>query len=304
MLERRGDTILFHPRFLELADHYAFEPRPVAPRRGNEKGRVERAIRYLRTSFFPLRHNWSLEDLNQAAVEWTVNLADHRRWPRDRRRTVEQAYHEERPLLLPVPDEPFPAHEVVETRVRRSPYVRFDTNKYSVPHEHVRRAVTIFADIERVRIFERHQLLAEHTRCWDKQKTVENPAHVRELVQAKSHARRHRLQDRLSRAVPEAEKLLVALARRQRYISPAVERLVLMLEHYGPEKLRRAVLEAVEQGSYHPDSVQLILDRHDLRGAPPLPVRLPDRDDVKNLVVKPHDLDGYDPETDDEEEPT
>jgi transposase len=37
---------------LALAGHYRFEPRPVAPARGNEKGRVERAIRYIRDSFF------------------------------------------------------------------------------------------------------------------------------------------------------------------------------------------------------------------------------------------------------------
>ena len=38
--ERVGQAIRFHPRLLELADHYCFEPRPVAPRRGNEKGRL------------------------------------------------------------------------------------------------------------------------------------------------------------------------------------------------------------------------------------------------------------------------
>ena len=37
VLERRGDAIRFHPALLELAAHYRFEPRPVAPVRGNEK---------------------------------------------------------------------------------------------------------------------------------------------------------------------------------------------------------------------------------------------------------------------------
>lgn len=42
VLERRGDAIRFHPTLLELSARYRFEPRPVAPARGNEKGRVER----------------------------------------------------------------------------------------------------------------------------------------------------------------------------------------------------------------------------------------------------------------------
>ena len=52
VLERQGDAIRFNPTLLALAGHCRFEPRPVAPARGNEKGRVERAIRYVRESFF------------------------------------------------------------------------------------------------------------------------------------------------------------------------------------------------------------------------------------------------------------
>ena len=64
VLERRGDAIRFHPTLLELAAHYRFEPRPVAPARGNEKGRVERLIRFIRSSFFAARRFHDLDDLN------------------------------------------------------------------------------------------------------------------------------------------------------------------------------------------------------------------------------------------------
>ena len=52
VLERVAEHVRFHPRVLELAGHYHFEPRPCAPYRANEKGKVERTIRYLRESFF------------------------------------------------------------------------------------------------------------------------------------------------------------------------------------------------------------------------------------------------------------
>ena len=64
VLERVGDVIRFNPRLLEFAGHYHFSPRPVARARGNEKGRVERAIRYLRDSFFAARSFRSVDDLN------------------------------------------------------------------------------------------------------------------------------------------------------------------------------------------------------------------------------------------------
>src|SRR5216684_3834611 len=58
VLERQGDAIRFHPTLLDFAGHYRYEPRPVAVARGNEKGRVERAIRYVRDKLLrrPRRH--------------------------------------------------------------------------------------------------------------------------------------------------------------------------------------------------------------------------------------------------------
>ena len=41
-----------YKKITDFAGHYRYEPRPVAVARGNEKGRVERAIRYVRDNFF------------------------------------------------------------------------------------------------------------------------------------------------------------------------------------------------------------------------------------------------------------
>lgn len=70
VLERDGDRVRFHPRILALSAHYHFEPRPCAPYRGNEKGKVERAIRYIRGSFFAARRYKDLEDLNRQLALW------------------------------------------------------------------------------------------------------------------------------------------------------------------------------------------------------------------------------------------
>lgn len=66
VLERRGSDVRFHPRYLELAGWYHFEPRPCRPARGNEKGRVERSIGFLRESFFAARTVTTVPDLNRA----------------------------------------------------------------------------------------------------------------------------------------------------------------------------------------------------------------------------------------------
>lgn len=80
MLERRGDQIHFNPRLLELAAHYHFAPRPCQVCAGNQKGRVERAIRYVRDSFWAGRAFTTLAE--RQALLWRDDVAHQRRWPR------------------------------------------------------------------------------------------------------------------------------------------------------------------------------------------------------------------------------
>jgi transposase len=124
VLERRGDAIRFHPTLLSFAGHYRYEPRPVAVARGNEKGRVERAIRFVRDAFFAARTFKDLDDLNTQAEAWCNGLAADRRCPEDLSRSVREVFAEEAPRLLPLPDNPTPLLEQVAVSVNKTPYVR------------------------------------------------------------------------------------------------------------------------------------------------------------------------------------
>jgi len=103
VLERRRDAIRFHPTLLELAAHYRFLPRPVAVARGNQKGRVERAIRYARENFFAARPWNDLDDLNAQARQWCLTTAAERPCPEERTRNVGKVFLEEKSRLLALP---------------------------------------------------------------------------------------------------------------------------------------------------------------------------------------------------------
>jgi transposase len=172
VLERRGDAIRFHPTLLEFAQHYRYEPRPVAVGRGNEKGRVERAVRFVRTSFFAARNFVDLDDLNAQADAWCCGVAADRRCPGQETLRVREVFAEESRSLLALPDNPYPLLERVSVTVHKTPYVRFDLNDYTVPHTHVRRTLTVLADLKEVRIVEGQHLIASHPRSY-----VAEPSH-------------------------------------------------------------------------------------------------------------------------------
>jgi len=296
VLERRRDAIRFHPTLLELAAHYRFEPRPVAVARGNEKGRVERAIRFVRDSFFAAR-TWSdLDDLNMQAREWCLGLAAERRCPEDHTRTVHEVFAKEKPRMLSCPETPFPTAEHVGVRVGKTPYIRFDLNDYSVPHTRVRRTVEVVATLDTVRVVDRHEVIAEHPRCWDRRRQIEDPAHIEALAEYKGQAREHRGIDRLHHAAPSSQGLFVEIANRGGNLGATTSGLLRLLDRYGARALDEAVATALAQDAPHLGAVRQILDqrRHAKGEPPPVSPSLPDDPRVRDLVVTPHALTTYD----------
>ncbi|MGH9380406.1 MAG: IS21 family transposase [Thermoanaerobaculia bacterium] len=296
VLERSGDAVRFHPTILALASHYRFEPRPTAPARGNEKGRIERAIRYVRTAFFAGRTIRDLDTLNAEAESWCQREAAERRWPEDATRSVREVFEEERECLLPLPDDAFSTEERVEVTVGKTPYLRFDLNDYSVPHDRIRRTLSVLASLSSVRVFDAEELVATHPRSFSRGEQIEDPEHVRALVQQKRNARQSRGLDRLAHTVPDSRELMRRLAERGRNLGSATAALLRLLDLYGREELAAAAEEALAKDSPHPHSVRLILERRARqRGLPPpVTVRLPEDPKIRNLTVTPHDLAGYD----------
>ena len=142
VLDRRGAAVQFHPRLLELAGHYHFAPRPCTPGRGNEKGKIERKIQYLRHAYFAARPFRDLDDINTQFRRWRDEVAHRRPHPDQPNRSVAEVWAEEKPRLLPLPANPFETDLVRAVRSGKTPYVRFDRNLYSIPHTHVRKPLT------------------------------------------------------------------------------------------------------------------------------------------------------------------
>jgi transposase len=296
VLERRGDAIRFHPTLLGFAGHYRFEPRPVAVARGNEKGRVERAIGYIRGAFFAARTFTDIDDLNAQADDWCRGLAAERRCPGEPQRTVGEVFAEEAPRLLPLPDNPAPLLERVAVKVGKTPYVRFDLNDYSVPHTHVSRTLSVLADPHEVRVVDGAHVLACHRRSYDKGAQVEQVDHLEALVAQKRSARQHRATDRLAQVAPASRDLMLLAAERGSNLGAITTGLMKLLDRFGAADLQAAIREAIERDVPHPNAVRLALERRrEARGeAPPVAIDLPAAVRERDAPVRPHALEPYD----------
>jgi len=294
VLERQGDAVRFHPTLLALSAHYRFEPRPVAVARGNEKGRVERAIRYIRDNFFAGRDWQTLDELNTQADEWCHGVSANRRCPQNQALLVKEAFLQEQPRLTPLPDNPFDTRERQIVRAQKTPYIRFDRNDYSIPHQQVQKTLHVDADLQQVRILAGDTLIAQHTRSFAKGEQVEQQEHINALWLEKTHAKLHRGQDRLTQVSDHIPIFLQRSIERGHVLKTTVRLLNEYLDDYGRDELHIAVGEALKQQSPYPQAVQQILARRrdEKRQPPPLAVAVPAK--VKHYSVKPVSLAVYD----------
>jgi transposase len=296
VLERRGDAIHFHPRLLELSAHYHFAARPCRPARGNEKGRVERAIQYARGSFFAARSFTTLEDFNRQALAWREQVAHPRPWPGDDSRSVAQVWEEEKSHLLPLPAHPFPCDLMRPVEADKTLCVRFDLNDYSVPPQALGRALTLVASPTTVRLLDGSTELASHRRSYDRHQLIEDPAHRLALLEQKRKALGCTASGRLAALVPESQAFLQAAFARGESATRLTPQLLRLLDDYGPRELAAALHEALDHHTPCLSSVAFILARRhrQRRQRTPLPVNLSRRPDLENLTVSDPSLEAYD----------
>jgi transposase len=295
VIERIGKAIRFNRRFMELAAHYRFEPRPVGIARGSEKGRVERSIRYIRENFFAARRFKDLEDLNNQALVWCQSTALERRWPDDDRRRVGEMLQEEKSKLLPLPANEHPCAERCEVVLDKYPYARFDLNDYSVPHQYVRKTLVVVASLDTVRILDGAEVVATHVRSYDRHRLIECPEHRAQLCEWKRDSAQHRTTSVLATAVPSSGQFLAAIAARgQPTLKQACRELLELLRTYGAEALESALRETLAQNAPHLAAVRLVMERSRHDTPKPLPIQLPDDPRVQNMALAPRSLAVYD----------
>ena len=272
VMERRGNAIHFNPRLMELCAHYHFVARPCQIRAGNQKGRVERAIRYVRESFWAGRSFTTLAECNRQALLWRDQVAHRRRWPGDDNRTVAEVFAEEQPRLLTHPVHPFPTELVLPVRAAKTIYVRFDLNDYSIPPEAVGRQLTITAS----------------------DTLVLDPAHQEAVLKTKRKAFEATPSGRLAIAAPESKRLLDLAFAQGESAGSQTAQLLKLLDLYGPAALRRAVNEALERNTPRASSVAFLLRKQQRSAPPPMAVDLSRHPAAQAIEVRPHDLETYD----------
>lgn len=294
VLERHGEAIRFNPLLLELSGHYCVSLRLCAVRKANQKGRVERAIRYLRERFLAGRTIRSVEQGNRELLAFINEVAHPRPHPTIPGRTVGDCLAEEKQRLLPLPEKAAVTDFVEPVPLDSTAFVHFDANVYSAPHHYSEQTLTLVADDATVRLLDGDEEVARHARCWGRRQRIEDMAHRKALLEHKRGAREAKGQDRLRAAVPDVDRLFARWVDAGRNIGNMTFQMLRLLDRYGDATVAGAVAEVLARGTHDPGAVAILCEQARQRSQQPVPIdvvlgsHVPDRD------VIPHALETYD----------
>ena len=170
--------------FSELLSHYLFDTRFGRPGKGNDKGKVEGLVGYIRRNHLvPIPSFESFDSLNAYLEEQcTKRLAVRLK---GRTETVGEMLERERQTFLPLPPTPYDASDKQLCRVSSLSLVRYRNNDYSVPVEYGHRDVLVRGYVHEVIISCGERVIARHRRSYDRGDFVFDPLHYLSLIERK-----------------------------------------------------------------------------------------------------------------------
>jgi transposase len=284
---------VFNQRFLEYARVRDFAAVACNVRKGNEKGRVERPIGFVRTRFWRGRRFTDLMDLNRQAVQWRDDIANNRRHDETGKIPALVFRHEEHHRLKPIPDMPFDVDDVQTSTVTKTFRITFDRNRYSVPWRLSEQTILVRATDDAVGIFLGRKQVAAHRRSWSAGEDIEHPSHREGLLELKPRAAAGTLPPGIVGLGETGTEYFKIFAAGNRSVARETVRLIFLVEAFGEQATRTAMTEVMATGHVGAEYVEYVL-RHK-KGLTPsaAPLRLGDPV-LDGLALREPDLSLYD----------
>jgi transposase len=199
-----GEAPVVNPKYADFAKHNGFRIVPCKVGKGNEKGRVENGVGYVKKHFLAGLDIADCSMLAPAATHWLDTVA-HVRLHGATRQPPVALWPSEQPYLNPLPLHPFDIATVSQVRASRQFRITLDTNRYSVPAHLAGQALTLKTYPDRLCLYHHHQLVARHPRSYDRHGDFEDPDHPKPLLEQRKKARDHQVFLRFLTLSPQAE---------------------------------------------------------------------------------------------------
>jgi transposase len=288
-----GVAPVFNPKYLDFSRHWGFEIAPCNVRAGNEKGRVENGVGYVKKNLLAGLELADFAALQPQATLWVDTVANVRMHEATHQRPIDR-FEDERAHLGRLNPAGFDLARVCLVRANPQFRVALDSNHYSVPSRCAGQRLTLKAHADRVCIYERDQLVARHARSMDRHQDIEDPEHAHQLVVQRKSAREQRLLVQFLALSPRAQAYREGLEAKRVNARVHLRKILALAEIHGKEAVARAMDDGLELHAFSAEYIANILAARRRVGPEPAALQLTRRCDLLELELPEPDLSVYD----------
>ncbi len=288
-----GQAPVFNPRYLDFSRHYGFDIAACNVRKGNEKGRVENGVGYVKKNFLNGLDIPDFSAVNPAAKQWLDSVANVRIHGETHEQPIVR-FETEKKALQPLPTQPYDVSVIHPVRASNRFRVKLDTNRYSVPAEYASTPLTLKAYPDRIVIYHQDKLIAQHVRCYDRHRDFELPDHPRELLAQRRKAYQQTLLRRFLTLSPRAEHFYQELQHKNLNTRHHLRQILALSEIYGVDKVARAMDDALTFKVFRSEYIANILEQRERQLPQPGALHLTRSQDLLDLDLTEPSLAIYD----------
>lgn len=287
-----GDAPVFNPTYLDFAGHYGFAISACGVGKGNEKGRVENGVGYVKKNLLSGLDLPSFDALNSTARLWCDTVANVRIHGETKRKPAEML-EEERASLVPLPPHPYDTGTIHRVRASSQFRVTLESNHYSVPAQYAGAALTMKSYPERVCIYHEDRLISRHIRSYERNRDFEHPDHPKELLAQRRKARDQKIYMRFLALSPRAQDYYRQLEEKRMNPRHHLQKIVALSEIYGQEAVARAMEDAFTFQAFSCEYIANLCEQRSRRLPEPGALHLTRREDLLDLDIESPDLSIY-----------
>jgi transposase len=287
-----GTAPVFNPKYLDFANHYGFTIAACNVGKGNEKGRVENGVGYVKKNLLAGLDISDFTAIHPAARHWLDTVANVRIHGETREQPIVR-FENERAYLNPLPHHRFDIATVSQVRASSQFRVALDANRYSVPAEYAGRQLTLKTYPDRICLYYDNKLIARHVRSYDRHLDIEDPDHPKQLLLWRKKAREQKIVMRFLSLSPQSALYYQKLEQRRMNPYHHVQKIVALSEIYSPEAVARALEDAFTFQAFSCEYIANLLEQRTRCLPKPGALHLTRREDLLDLTVESPDLSIY-----------
>jgi len=287
-----GKDPVLNPKYLDFANHHGFIIVPCAVGKGNEKGRVESGVGYVKKNFLAGLDIPDFKTLNPAAMHWLHTVANVRVHGETGKRPVDR-FKRERQAMNQLPPHAYDIAMISQTRASRQFRVAVDGNRYSVPAEYAGSPLTLKRYPDRLCIYHRDKLVARHVRSYDRKKDFELPDHPKALLAQRRKAKDQKIFMRFLSLSDTADAYYRQLEQRRMNPLHHIRQIVALSEIYDETAVQRAMEDAFVFKAFSCEYIANLLEQRARRLPEPGALHLTRRQDLLEITVEKPDMEIY-----------